>query len=82
MDIASLTLASFVAIGIVNVISFFQPDMDSRLKFTLSLVAAFAVTFVPAELGNVILDHLKTALTVAFLASGTYRIAQKVGGVQ
>lgn len=80
MDIASITLAGLVALGVVNVITFFKPGLDSKVKFALSLAAAFAVTFVPVELGNIILDHAKTALTVAFAASGTYKLSQKIGG--
>lgn len=79
MDFQSLTLAGLVAIGVVNVISFFKADLDSRLKFALSVIAAFAVTFVPISLESVILDHAKTAITVAFAASGTYKLFTKAG---
>lgn len=82
LDLSNITLAGLVAIGAVNVLSFWKPDLDSKVKFAVSLVVAFAVTFVPAELGNVLLDHLKTALTVAFAGSGAYRISQKIGGDQ
>lgn len=75
-----MTLAGLVAIGAVNVLTFFKPGLDSRIKFTASLVAAFAVTFIPTDLGAVILNHLKDALTVAFAASGAYKIASKAGG--
>jgi len=80
MDFASLTLAGLTAIGVVNVLTFFMPNLDSRVKFAASLVAAFVITFVPAGLGSTILDHLKIALEVAFATSGTYKLAQKVGG--
>lgn len=80
MDLQTITLSGLVAIGVVNVISFFKPGIDSKIKFTASLVAAFAVTFIPVELGNTILQHLKDAITVAFAASGAYKIAQKAGG--
>ena len=80
MDLSSITLAGLVALGVVNDLTLWKPDIDSKVKFVASLVAALVVTFVPAELGNVILDHLKTALTVAFMASGSYKLAQKIGG--
>lgn len=80
MDLTNLTLAGLVAIGVVNVLSFWKSDMDSKIKFTVSLVAAFAVTFVPADLGNLILNHAKDAITVAIAASGAYKVATKVGG--
>jgi GTPase involved in cell partitioning and DNA repair len=79
MEIQSLTLTALAAIGIVNVISFFKPDLDSRVKFALSVLAAFAVTFIPPELGSVILEKAKEALVVAFAASGAYKIATKAG---
>ena len=80
MDLQTITLSGLVAIGVVNVISFFKPGIDSKIKFAASLAAAFAVTFIPVEVGNTILQHLKDAITVAFAASGAYKIAQKAGG--
>lgn len=80
MDLNSVTLAGLVALGVVNVLTMFKSDLDSRIKFGASLAVAFAVTFISAELGNVLLDHLKTALTVALAASGAYKVAQKIGG--
>ena len=80
MDLQNITLAGLVAIGVVNVISFWKPGLDSKIKFGASLLAAFAVTFIPQNLGVVILNHAKDALTVAFAASGVYKIAQKAGG--
>ncbi len=80
MDIGSLTLAGLAAIGVVNVVTFFKADLDSRIKFAISFVAALAVLFIPAELGSMILDKSKEALTVAFAASGAYKVATKAGG--
>lgn len=80
MDLQNITLAGLVAIGVVNVISFFKPGLDSKIKFSASLLAAFAVSFVPQDLGIIILNHAKDAITVAFAASGVYKIAQKAGG--
>lgn len=76
----SLTFVGLATLGIVNVISFYKPDLDSKTKFLISIVAAFGLTFVPAEIGNILLDKMKVALEVAFAASGTYKLAQKVGG--
>lgn len=80
LDIASLTLTGLAAIGVVNVVTFFKKDLDSKVLFTLSVLAAFAVTFIPVELGNIILEKAKEALLVAFAASGTYKIMSKAGG--
>ena len=80
MDITNLTLIGLVALGTVNVISFFKSDLDSRIKFALSFVIAFAVTFIPVDIANIILAKAKEALEAALAASGVYKIAQKVGG--
>lgn len=79
-DVASLTLAGLFALGVVNVITFFYPLLDSKVKFALSFVAAFLVLFVPVELGNIILEKAKEAIVVAFSASGLYKISSKAGG--
>jgi hypothetical protein len=79
MDLATLTLTGLVAIGTVNVISFFKPDLDSKIKFFLSFLVAFAVAFIPLEFGNVILNNAKVALEAALAASGTYKLVQKIG---
>lgn len=80
MDLAGTTFIGLITIGLVNVLSFFFPKMDSKVKFGVSVVFAFALTFVPADIGSVILDKLKIALEVSFSASGVYKIAQKIGG--
>lgn len=80
MDITNLTLAGLVALGVVNVITIWKPELDSKYKFIASLVTAFAVTFIPADLGVTILNHAKLALEVAFAASGVYKVATKAGG--
>jgi hypothetical protein len=80
MDLSSATFIGLMTLGIVNVVTFFKPDLDSKVKFALSVVAAFALTFVPAELGSVILEKAKVALEIAFAASGTYKLATKIGG--
>lgn len=79
MDLTNMTLVSLAAIGTVNVISFFKPAMDSKLKWTLSFLAALAISFIPADLGNIILTHIKDAIYAAMVGSGTYKLATKVG---
>lgn len=81
MDISSLTFAGLVAIGVVNVITIFKEDIDSRIKFILSLLAAFAVTFIPVETQAILYNKLIQAIEVAFAASGGYKLATKAGGV-
>jgi len=80
MDIFSLALPGLVALGVVNVIGFFKPDLDSRIKFAISFVVALAVLFVPEDLGFMLADKIKEALTIAFAASGVYKLFTKAGG--
>ena len=80
MDFSSLTFAGLATIGIVNVISFFVPEMDSRIKFAISIVAAFALSFIPEAISVTLYDKTIQAIEVAFAASGTYKLAQKIGG--
>lgn len=83
MDITQLIGLSFIGlmtVGFVNVLTFFKPDMDSKVKFAASVVFAFALTFVPVEMGNVILEKVITALEAAAAMSGVYKLAMKAGG--
>jgi hypothetical protein len=80
MDLLSLALPGLVALGVVNVITFFKPELDSRIKFAISFAVALAVLFVPTDLGALWADKIKEALTVAFAASGTYKLFTKAGG--
>jgi hypothetical protein len=80
MDIFQMGLVGLVALGVVNVITFFKPNMDSRVKFAISAVVAFIVAFIPPDLGNIVLDKIRIALEAAFAASGTYKLFTKAGG--
>lgn len=80
VDLTSLTLTGIVALGVVNVIGMFKPDLDSRIKFAASFVVAFIVTFIPVSVSNILLQNIKVALEAAFGASGVYKLAQKAGG--
>lgn len=80
IDVANLTFAGIVTIGAVNVITFFVPNLNSQVKWVVSLLVAFGLTFVPATWGTMLSNHIKEALEIAFLASGGYKIAQKIGG--
>lgn len=80
IDLETATLSLLVVIGTVNVITFFQPSMDSRMKFGISILVAFAVSFVPVELGSILLEKIKDAITVALAASGGYKLFTKAGG--
>lgn len=80
MDFQNITLVGLFALGAVNVVTFFKPNLDSRLKFTASFVIAFLVAFIPENIGNIILQNAKIALQAAFAASGVYVLAKRAGG--
>lgn len=80
MDIASATFIGLVTLGTVNVITFFYPNLDSKVKFGLSVITAFILTFVPASVGVLVLDKAKLAIETALAVSGSYKLAMKVGG--
>lgn len=78
--LANITFVGLATLGIVNAITMFVPGLESKHKFLISIVAAFALTFIPADIGNMLLEKMKEAVMVAFAASGTYKLAQKAGG--
>jgi len=79
INLASASLALLFVIGAVNIIGMYKPNMDSKTKVVISLLVAFAVSFIPPAFGNVLLDHIKTAIEVAIAGSGLYKVSQVVG---
>lgn len=80
MDLTTITFPALACIGVVNVITFFKPELDSKIKFAVSILVALALSFIPPELTNVLLIKTLEAVEIAFVASGGYKIAQKIGG--
>jgi hypothetical protein len=80
MDWMNMTFAGLVTLGFVNVVLMFFPNLDSKIKVAVSMVFAFAALFVPADLGNMLLDKIKEAITIGLAVSGGYKLAQKAGG--
>lgn len=80
MDLTNITLAGLAVLGFVNVITFFKPNLDNKVKFALSIVVAFAITFIPVEIGSIILEKAKLAIETALAVSGAYKLATKIGG--
>lgn len=79
MDIANLTLTGLVAFGAVNVVDMFFPLADSRLKYGLSFLAAFAITFIPDNLGSILLQNAKLALEASLTVSAAYKFTKQLG---
>lgn len=80
MDFGSLTLTALFAVGAVNVVLLFKPDIDSKWKFVISFLAALVAYFIPADLGVVLLNAIKEAIAAAIIGSGIYKVATKAGG--
>ena len=76
-SILNLSLVGLTAFGAVNVLNIFAPTSDSRIKFTASLLTAFAVSWVPADIQNVVLNHAREALQAALVVSGVYKMIGK-----
>ncbi len=79
MDFTGMTFIGLMTIGFVNVVTMFFPAMESKYKFTTSILFAFVLTFVPMEFQTVIFDKAKLAIETALMASGIYKLVQTVG---
>lgn len=82
MDFTGFTFIGLMTLGFVNVVTFYKPDLDSKVKFAISLVFAFVLTFVPESLGLIIFDKLKLAISIALAASGGFKLATRAGGIK
>lgn len=80
IDVANMGFTLLMTIGFVNVLTLWKPNLDSKVKLIASGIFAFALTFVPPELGNMLADKIKEGLTIALTATGLYKVAQKIGG--
>lgn len=79
MDLSQATFIGLMTIGFVNVFTWVFPSVtDPRVKFTAAVAVAFGLSFVPADLGNVLLTHIKLALEVAAMSSGAYKLSQNM----
>ena len=80
IDFSSMSLVALAIIGVVNVITMFKADLDSKYKFAISVVVALLVGFIPTDLTGELQVRISEALMAAFAASGAYKLSQKVGG--
>lgn len=80
MEVLTMGFIGVMTIGVINVVGFFKPDLDSRIKIALSIAVAFGLTFVPADISNLLLAKITLALEVTAFATGGYKLAQKIGG--
>lgn len=79
-DLVNLTFLGLVGYGVVGVISWKLPNLDKTMKFVILVSVVLLASFIPAELGSIILEKAKLALGVAFAMTATGTLANKVGG--
>ena len=80
MDFMNMGFITLMTVGFVNIVTFFKPNFDSKMKIGIAVAFAFLLTFVPPDWGSMIAEKLKIAIETALLVSGTYKLAQKIGG--
>lgn len=81
MDLLTLGSTALITFGLVWVISLVLEKRNIKLssenKFILSMVIAIAVSFVPADMGNEIVNRVKDGVGVATGLSGVYQMLSK-----
>ena len=82
MDIQSMSFVALITFGAVSAVNYWK-KLDSQMNLMLSVVIAIALSFVPADLGNLIANKIKEAVAIAIGLNGLYQglggIAKKVG---
>lgn len=79
LGIGNAAFIGLATIGAVNAAIIFRPNLDSRQKFLIALVSAFILTFVPADIGQIIYLKAKFAIEVALASCGGYKVTQIIG---
>ena len=64
-----------IIIGVVNAASIFVPNLDSRAKLALALLAAAVLVYIPA-------GPIVNILSLLFASSGGYKVFQIVGAAR
>ena len=80
MSALDFGFVGLVTYGFINVLTMWKPNLDNKTKFMSSLVVAFALLWVPADLGILLADKIKIAIGIAVAMSGVSKIATKAGG--
>jgi len=82
-QIVSLGYVALITFGVVWIVSKvaekrFKIELDSDTKFGLSVVVAIAVSFIPADLGNEIVNRIRDGFGVATGIAGFYQMSSKI----
>ncbi len=82
IDIASAGFVLLATFGAVSAVNFWKKQ-TSQMNFILSVVFAIVFSFVPPDLGNVIVNKVRDAVAIALSLNGAYQflggVAKKVG---
>jgi len=87
MEIYQFGLQGLVAYGAVGAITLilkkrFHTDLDSDVKMYLLIGIAFAVGFVPADLGTFLFTQLKNAIAIGLGVNGLNTGIKKLSGTE
>jgi hypothetical protein len=83
LDIQNIGFVAMFSFGSVAAINF-KWKLSSGYNFLLCVAFAIAFGFVPADLGNVILNKVRDGIAIAVSLNGVYQAlgntAKKIGG--
>lgn len=78
-ELFNFGLQGLVAFGVVGLITHFRKDLTFEIKVGLLVAVAFAVGFVPADLGNEIFNRLKEAVAIALGVHALWSGVRQIG---
>lgn len=79
IDLVSMGYVGAITFGLTWIVDLLIPQvLTSKQKFLLSVIIAIAVSFVPADMGNFIVNKLRDGLAVASAIAGVYQFSAKV----
>ncbi len=83
IDFQTATFVMLATFGAVHFICYilekrFGTVLASDAKIMLSVVIAFCLSFVPAELGSQLADRIRDAITVGITLNGAYQFVSGV----
>lgn len=83
MNVLEMGFIAIATFGSVSALNYFWKNATTQRNFLMSLLFAFAFSFVPADMGNIIANKVKDAVAVAVALNGLYQmlsgVAKKIG---
>lgn len=81
MDLNTILQGSYTLIltfGAVSAVNIFYKPLESKQNLALSFIFALAFNFIPTDLGNIILNRIKDAVTIAIGLNGSYQFLKGI----